>query len=145
MFKHILIPTDGSELADQALENGLAFAASVGARVTVLTVAETFHIFTAHVVQVESSIATYESDARAHADTVLARAKERADALGVGIQTEYRRHDHPFQAIIDTARENGCDLIAMASHGRRGVAAVVMGSQAVKVLTHSDIPVLVYR
>lgn len=145
MFRHILIPTDGSELAGRALEKGLAFAASIGAQVTVLTVTEAFHVLSASLAQVESSRASYELDARAHAEAVLAGARERAEAIGIGIETLGKRHDHPYQAIIDTARERNCDLIAMASHGRRGVAAVVMGSQTNKILTHSDIPVLVYR
>lgn len=145
MFKHILVPTDGSELSGQALEKGLAFAASIGARVTVLTVTEAFHILSVNAAQLESSVASYEADAKAHADSILSAAKAQAAAAGVNVETTYKHQDHPYEAIIDAAREQGCDLIAMASHGRRGIAAVLLGSQAVKVLTHSDIPVLVYR
>ena len=96
-------------------------------------------------VQVESSRASYEGDARAYAEKVLATARDKAAAAGVSVETHHKWHDSPYQAIIETAVDKGCDLIAMASHGRRGMAAVVMGSQATKLLTHSKIPVLVYR
>ncbi|MDQ1900104.1 universal stress protein [Paracoccus sp. WLY502] len=145
MFKHILIPTDGSELATQAVDKGMALAASIGAAVTVVTVTEPFHILSADAMQVESSRASYDADARAYADKVLAAARDKAAAAGVRIETHHKWHDSPYQAIIDTALNEGCDLIALASHGRRGMAAVVMGSQATKLLTHSKIPVLVYR
>ena len=68
-----------------------------------------------------------------------------ANSAGVPCETLHVEHEHPYQAIIDTAASKGCDLILMASHGRRGIAAVVLGSETVKVLTHSKIPVLVYR
>lgn len=145
MFRHILIPTDGSELAAQALDKGLALAAAIGASATVLIVTESFHIFSTGAAQVGSSMATYEAESRAHADDVLGRARQRAEAAGVSVNTVHKRDDHPWQAIIDAAKDGGCDLIAMASHGRRGMAAVLLGSQTSKVLTHSDIPVLVYR
>lgn len=145
MFKHILIPTDGSELAGQAVDKGVALAASLGAAVTIVTVTEPFHILSTDAMQVESSRSSYDADAAAYADRVLKAARAKADAAGVRVQTHHKWHDDPWQAIIDTALEEGCDLIAMASHGRRGVAAVVMGSQATRILTHSKIPVLVYR
>ncbi|VDS07042.1 Putative universal stress protein [Paracoccus haematequi] len=145
MFKHILIPTDGSELAGQAVDKGVALAASLGAAVTIVTVTEPFHILSTDAMQVESSRSSYDADAAAYADRVLKAARAKAEAAGVRVQTHHKWHDDPWQAIIDTALEEGCDLIAMASHGRRGVAAVVMGSQATRILTHSKIPVLVYR
>ncbi|MGN7870138.1 universal stress protein [Paracoccus sp. 22332] len=145
MFKHILIPTDGSELAGQAVDKGVALAASLGAAVMIVTVTEPFHILSTDAMQVESSRSSYDADAAAYADRVLKAARAKAEAAGVRVQTHHKWHDDPWQAIIDTALEEGCDLIAMASHGRRGVAAVVMGSQATRILTHSKIPVLVYR
>ncbi len=145
MFKHILIPTDGSDLATQAVDKGLALAASLGASATIMTVTEPFHILSTDAMQVESSRASYDQDAAAHAERVLKAARDKAAAAGVPVETHHMWHDNPYQAIIDTALDKGCDLIAMASHGRRGMAAVVMGSQATKILTHSKIPVLVYR
>lgn len=145
MFKHILIPTDGSDLASQAVDKGLALATSVGAAVTIITVTEPFRILSTGARQVESSRASYDSDATAHAEQILKAARARAEAAGLSVQTHHKWHESPYEAIIDTALDEGCDLIAMASHGRRGMAAVVMGSQATKILTHSKIPVLVYR
>lgn len=145
MFKHVLIPTDGSDLATKAVDQGLALAAQLGAAVTVLIVTEPFRIFSGEAAQLESTRASYEGDATAHAQRVLDTARAEAAVAGVRIETRHRWHDSPFEAIIDTANAEGCDLIAMASHGRRGVAAVVMGSQATKVLTHSRIPVLIFR
>jgi nucleotide-binding universal stress UspA family protein len=113
--------------------------------VTIVTVTEPFHILSADAMQVESTRASYDIDAAAYADRILAAARDKAAAAGVPVETYHKWHDNPYQAIIDTALEEGCDLIAMASHGRRGMAAVVMGSQATRILTHSKIPVLVYR
>ena len=145
MFKHILIPTDGSDLASQAVDKGLALAASLGAAATIVTVTEPFHILSTDAMQVESSRASYDADAAAYARKVLEAAQAKAAAAGVRAETHHKWHDNPYQAIIDTALGEGCDLIAMASHGRRGMAAVVMGSQATRILTHSKIPVLVFR
>jgi nucleotide-binding universal stress UspA family protein len=145
MFKHILIPTDGSDLASQAVDKGLAMAASLGAAVTIVTVTEPFHILSTDAMQVESSRASYDADAAAYSRKVLEAAQAEAAAAGVRTETHHKWHDNPYQAIIDTALGEGCDLIAMASHGRRGMAAVVMGSQATRILTHSKIPVLVFR
>lgn len=145
MFKHILIPTDGSELATKAVAKGLAFAAETGARATVVIVTEPFHILSRDAMQVESTRASYQSDAIAHADRILADARDHGAAAGVTMETHHKWNDSPYQAIIDTALSEGCDLIVMSSHGRRGMAAVVMGSQATRILTHSKIPVLVYR
>lgn len=145
MFKHILIPTGGSELAGQAVDKGVALAAQIGAAMTIVIVTEPFHILSADAMQAGSSRASYDTDAGAYADKVLKAARDKAEAAGVTVQTHHKWDDNPYQAIIDTALEEGCDLIAMASHGRRGMAAVVMGSQATRILTHSRIPVLVYR
>ncbi|MFC3169897.1 MULTISPECIES: universal stress protein [Paracoccus] len=145
MFKHILIPTDGSELATQAVDKGLALAGAIGAEATILIVTEPFRILSSDAMQVESTRASYDADATAHAERVLKAARDKGAAAGVTVQTHHKWHDSPYEAIIDTALAEGCDLIAMASHGRRGMAAVVMGSQATKILTHSKIPVLVYR
>ncbi|MCZ0961537.1 universal stress protein [Paracoccus benzoatiresistens] len=145
MFKHILIPTDGSDLATQAVDKGIALAAETGAAVTIMTVTEPFRILSTDSMQVESTRASYDADATAHAERILQEARDKATAAGVSVQTHHKWHDSPYEAIIDTAQARDCDLIAMASHGRRGMAAVVMGSQATKILTHSRIPVLVYR
>ncbi len=145
MHRHILIPTDGSALSQGAVEYGIALAKSVGAKVTVLTVSTPFHIFAAEPAMVTDTVEQYAKRTAALAARYLNAAKEVAFAAGVRCETLHVEHEHPYLAIIDTAAEQLCDLIVMASHGRRGISAVVLGSETTKVLTHSSIPVLVVR
>lgn len=145
MYHHVLVPTDGSPLSTEAVEKSMVFAKDTGARVTVLTVVEPFHVFSAGADQLAATQTEYERHSREQADRYLVDAALKAKAHGVVFDSLEVEDDHPYQAIIDTAEQRGCDLIAMASHGRRGVAAVVLGSETTKVLTHSKIPVLVYR
>jgi nucleotide-binding universal stress UspA family protein len=145
MYKHIMIPTDGSELSARAVVAGLQLAAYLGAQVTALTVTEPFHTLSFSPSQVEYMPDTYRQHAQETAQRILAEVRAKAGAAGVPCDTVWVEHVHPYMAIIDTARSRICDLIAMASHGRRGAIAVVLGSQTVKVLTHSTIPVIVYR
>jgi nucleotide-binding universal stress UspA family protein len=145
MFRHILIPTDGSPLSEKAIKNGLELAKSLNARVTVLTVIEPFHVLSLAPQQIADTEAAYKRHAHAAATAALAAADGLAQAMGVSYETLDLEHDDPHQAIIDAAEKKGCDLIAMSSHGRRGVAAVVLGSVTAKVLARSSIPVLVYR
>lgn len=145
MFRHILIPIDGSALSEKALRNGLGLAKSLNARVTVLTVVEPFHVLSLAPQQLADTEAAYKRHAYAAATAVLTEADKLAQEMSVAYETLRLEHDDPHQAIIDTAEKKGCDLIAMSSHGRRGVAAVVLGSVTAKVLTRSSLPVLVYR
>lgn len=145
VFTHILIPTDGSELAGKAVTEGLALARAVGAKVTFVTALEPFHFLSADASQLETHKADYEASSRRFAGKVLGEAVEKAAEAGVPAEVVEVWRDDPHGAIIETAKARGCDLIAMASHGRRGVAALLLGSQATKVLTHSKVPVLIYR
>ncbi|KOF52078.1 MULTISPECIES: universal stress protein [unclassified Achromobacter] len=145
MYQHILIPTDGSPLSTDAVRQSLQLAKSLGARVTLLTVEEPFHVFALGATQIAKSLTEYQEAMRVQADRILGEAAEQAQSLGVPCETLRVTHEDPFQAIIDTAVSRQCDLIAMASHGRRGMSAIVLGSQTQKVLTHSKVPVLVYR
>ncbi len=145
MYKRILIPTDGSELAMKAVEAGLQLAAETGARVTVITVTEPFHTLSFAPSQVTDTPATYKKHAREHAKRILDEAQGKAAAAGVPCDTVWMEHEYPHEAIIDAANSRQCDLITMASHGRRGVSALLLGSETVKVLTHSRLPVLVFR
>ena len=138
MYTHILIPTEGSELAGKAVQHGVALAKRIGAKVTMLTVLPP-HSITTDRQMMEIRKAHWEE----HAEKILGAVA--MQAAGVASETIQVEHDHPYQAIIDTADSKGCDLIVMASHGRRGIAAIVLGSETVKVLTHCKIPVLVYR
>ena len=145
MYKHILLPTDGSELSAIAVRDGLQFAKEIGARVTALHVTPPFHptemtpsAFTAHIQE-------HDAKGKESAQRALGAVTEAARAAGVPCATVHRVSLSPYEAIIALAGEAGCDLIFMASHGRRGVAALLLGSETNKVLTHSKIPVLVTR
>ena len=145
MYTNILIPTDGSELSSKAVHHGIALARRIGAEATVLTVVLPFHVLTTDAQMLEDTRAQYQARMRKYADETLGAVESAARAQGVVCELISVEHEHPYQAIIDTAESKGCDLIVMASHGRRGIAAIVLGSETVKVLTHSKIPVLVHR
>ena len=145
MFKHILLPTDGSVLSTGAVLKGVQIAKTLGARVTGLHVSPRFHILTYRTDMLEDTRAEYERDCREHAERHLAFVAKTAGESGVACETLHATSDDVYQAIIDTARQQQCDLIAMASHGRRGAGALLLGSETNRVLTHSAIPVLVLR
>ena len=145
MYRHLLLPTDGSPLSVHAVEQGLELAASLGARVTILTVVEPFYSFAAEPEHFGETRDRYEKHARQAARAILDSAIEKARARSVEAEMKLIGSEHPDQAIISTATSLGCDLIAMASHGRRGVNALLLGSVTQKVLTHSRLPVLVLR
>jgi len=143
MYTNILLPTDGSELAGEAVQHGIALAKRIGAKVIVLTVLPPFHTITIDTQMIEDTPAQYKARVQKHAEKILGAVA--AQAAGVACETIQVEHEHPYQAIINTAASKGCDLIIMASHGRRGISAIVLGSETLKVLTHCKIPVLVHR
>jgi nucleotide-binding universal stress UspA family protein len=145
MYEHILIPTDGSNLAETAVQHGIAFAKEIGAKITALTVSEPFHTIAIEPAMLEDTSASYKQRTGEYAARILGSVANAAKAAGVACETVHVEEEHPYKAIIDTAKSHQCDLIVMASHGRRGMSAIVLGSETVKVLTHSKIPVLVYR
>jgi nucleotide-binding universal stress UspA family protein len=145
MYKHILIPTDGSELSKKAVDHGIGLAKALNAKVTAVTVSEPFHIFAVEPGMLTDTPDEYEKRIAALAGKYLKAAKDACTAAGVPCDAVHVEHEHPYETIIDTARKIGCDAIVMASHGRRGVSAIVLGSETVKVLTHSTIPVVVVR
>ena len=148
MYRHILIATDGSALAGNAVSHGLSLARSVGAKATVLIVEVPLSVHeaaTPHMRQMSEALVPYAELMRKHSAQELQRAADAARALGVCCETIWLEDPHPHRAIIATAENKDCDLIVMASHGRSGVSAVVLGSVTNKVLTHTRIPVLVCR
>ncbi len=145
MFRHILIPTDGSLLSDAALDSGLHLARDCGARVTVVAVTEPFVVLSAEARKIGVSQADHEREVKVAAAGHLAEAARKAGALGVPCETVEVENEYPYRGIIETASDRGCDLITMASHARRGISALVISSEAVNVMTHSAIPLLVYR
>ena len=145
MFKHLLLPIDGSKLSEAALQKGVEFAKSLNARITGFYVMPEYHILAYRTEMVEDTKEEFAKDCRSHADQYLAVVEKAAKAAGVACDTAVATSDHPYEAIIQAAQDKNCDLIMMASHGRRGVQGLLLGSETQKVLTHSKIPVLVYR
>ena len=145
MYKHILIPTDGSDLTNKAIRHGVALAKTINAKVTGITVTIPFHVFAVDPETVTDTPDSYGKRMSAATTKYLTQVKDAAAAAGITCSVIDAEQEHPYSAIIDAANKNACDLIVMASHGRRGVSAVVLGSETVKVLTHSKIPVLVCR
>ncbi len=143
MYKNILIATDGSDLAAGAVKHGVSLAKSLAAKVTAVNVSEPFHWFDPNMV--EGAEAAYKEGTNKAAARALAAAVDAAKEAGLGCETVHVEAEYPYKAIIATSEAKNCDLIVMASHGRRGISAAVLGSETVKVLTHSKIPVLVCR
>jgi nucleotide-binding universal stress UspA family protein len=147
MYKHILIPIDGSATADKAIEAGIEFARSAKAKVTLFTAVPEYQppgdaeLMARRVI----SLWDHERISRDRAQAILRPAAERLRAAGVECATAYAECNRPHEAIIDAARAHGCDLILMSSHGRRGLSELWYGSETHAVLKHSSIPTLVYR
>lgn len=145
MFKHILIPTDGSPLSEAAMRKGIEFAKTINAKITGFCVVPELPY-----VGCEADIGTeFKKQAdvavQAEVDKILLAIEEAAQKASVECVTEKVKSVQPYEAIINAARRKECDLIIMASHGRRGMQGLLLGSETQKVLTHSKIPVLVYR
>ena len=148
MYRHILIPTDGSELAHKAVVHGLGLAKSVGAKVTALTVEASFNVYgvpPSQMAKMSAAFDEYTEQVKKHSARVLSKVADEAKTAGVPCETLQVTQDRPDESIVATAKEQGCDLIVMASHGRTGIAAMVLGSVTTKVLAHTAIPVLVCR
>jgi nucleotide-binding universal stress UspA family protein len=145
MYKHILIAIDGSELANKAVTEGLALAAALNARVTVVTVSEPISPYLYSDATVGASAEDFEKCAAANAFFVLGSAADVATKLCVPCETVHVKNSYPADGIIEVAKSRGCDLIVMASHGRRGLSQLVLGSQTNRVVSLSTLPVLVTR
>jgi nucleotide-binding universal stress UspA family protein len=145
MFKHILIPTDGSDLSRKALLYAVQLAKESKAKVTALTVRPPYVIGSMDMIGVVGGQDEFEAETQRYAEYALTQAKMAGEAAGVPVETIQDVGDQPYRSIIDCAKDNDCDLIVMASHGRRGVSALILGSETSKVLTHSHVPVLVFR
>jgi nucleotide-binding universal stress UspA family protein len=147
LYKHILIPTDGSDVAEKAVAAGIEFARESDARVTLFTAVPEYQTPTE--CQVRSgklvSFADFDRESEKKANAMLASATRAARAARLDFDTDFVQSDHPWQAIIDAAKRRGCDAIFMGSHGHKGLAAVWHSSQTREVLTHSTVPTLVYR
>lgn len=147
MFKNILIPTDGSALSRKAIKAGVALAHATGARVTGFYSPEQYEIlaYGEYFPPELISRAEWEKRSKTTATRFLAVIEKEAQAAGVKYSGVSLDSVSPWQAIVQAAKKKECDLIFMASHGRRGLSGLLLGSQAAKVLSHSKIPVLIYK
>ena len=145
MFKHILIATDGSDLATKAVATGLNLAKSLGASVTFVTVTEPRTNLVPDPALVSSPADEYEATLTTAAMAILTSASAEASKHGIPCDAVHVRNDFPAEGILKEAESKGCDVIVMASHGRRGIARLVLGGEALRVLTNSAVPVLICR
>lgn len=148
MFKHILVPVDGSDLFRAAVNHACSFARDAGARLTFYHAKPSYMPYgmaAEGVFDYVGASEAFRNTMDKQADAILASAKQAADDAGVACTTLTTECDSPYEGIIATAESQACDLIFMASHGRGGARALLLGSETLKVLTHCKIPVLVYR
>ncbi len=147
MFRHILVPTDGSDTAEKAVAAGIDYAREAGARVLFFTAVPEYHLPSEAELMARHGMPLHEYERRAGeaAAAILARAASRAKEADVAFDTEYALSDRPSAAIVEAAHKHGCDAIFMATHGRTGFSAFLHGSETRDVLVRSDIPTLVCR
>ena len=147
MFKHILVPTDGSALSTDTVKKAVDFAREIGAKVTFFYAKPDYPVaFYGEGALIDPTTPEkFAEMADKQARDILDASSALARAAGVACAANAATSDMPYQAIIDAAAASGCDLIFMASHGRRGLSGLLLGSETQKVLTHSKVPVLVYR
>jgi nucleotide-binding universal stress UspA family protein len=149
MFKHILVPTDGSELSDKGVKETIKMAKAVGAHITAVHVVANYSVLFQDegfaMPDIPDWQTLFDHSRATHAKEILDRVKAAADKAGVKCDTVAAHGDMPYEMIIKQAKKSKCDLIMMASHGRKGMQRILLGSETAKVLTHSKIPVLVLR
>lgn len=147
MYRHILVPTDGSRLSSKAAAHAIALAKATGARLTGFHASPDYPlpVYADGVVFEPLSRKDYAAQCKKEADRILSDVAVKARAARVAFAGVSAISSSPWEAILAAAKKQKCDAIVMASHGRRGVAAMVLGSETQKVLTHSKLPVLVVR
>ena len=147
MYKHILIPTDGSDTAAKAVDAGIDFAREAHAKVTLFTAVPEYlppgagELLSGRIL----SLAEHEQMSREKAERVVAAAIGRARAAGVECDMDFAQSDRPHEAIVAAARRHGCDAIFMATHARKGLSALWHGSQTSAVLREAEVPTVVFR
>ena len=144
MYSHILVPTDGSDISAKAVETAISMAKLLGAKLSTISVKEPFPYSAISEMQPVPPQEFYDAQERIATARVKA-VSDAAKAAGLSCEGFTVEAVHPWEAICDLAKDKGCDLVVMASHGRRGVSALLLGSETQKVLTHSPLPVLVVR
>ncbi len=145
MFTHILVATDGSELSRKAESTGLGLAKALGSKLSYVTVRIPFQVYTFEVGITPDIYDNYETTTKAAANALLVRVTAEARAHGISAANYQLASEFPYEVILKLAKDQSCDLIVMASHGRRGLSAMLLGSETLKVLTHGSVPVLVCK
>jgi nucleotide-binding universal stress UspA family protein len=147
VFKHILIPTDGTEIAAKAIEAGVRLAAEMGAKVTGIYAQESrpLHLHNHGYAVEKELIAELERRAHAYAQRCVGQVASAAEAAGVACEPLVVKSDRAYEAIVKAAQERGCDAIFMASRGHKGLTGMILGSVTQQVLAHTSVPVLVFR
>lgn len=145
MYRHILIATDGSELGQLAVGQGLSLARALGAQATVMTATEPWNARATAEMSLAFPVEEYDKIAAANASSVLAGVSHMAHKIGISPNTLHVKERQPAEAIVETAKRLGCDLIVMSSHGRRGLTRMLLGSQANRVMIESPVPVMICR
>jgi nucleotide-binding universal stress UspA family protein len=161
MYANILLSTDGSDVARKGVEHGIALAKALNAKVTVITVTEPFPFdywsgaapgwspsaiggeYTSRWIPTQEEIDRFDASSKERAGKVLDEARAMAEQIGISVELLHVPNEHPATAIIETGKSRGCDLIVMASHGRRGLRKLILGSQTSEVLLDGSVPVLV--
>jgi nucleotide-binding universal stress UspA family protein len=143
MFANILISTDGSDVARKGVKYGIALAKALNAKATVITVTELLSAVSPGWISVQEEFDRFDAACKESAGKALDEARVMAEQIGISAELLHVPNAHPATAIIDTAKSRGCDLIVMASHGRRGLSKLFLGSQTSEVLAHGSVPVLV--
>jgi nucleotide-binding universal stress UspA family protein len=144
MYANILLSTDGSDVARKGVKDGLALAKALNAKVTVITVTE-LRVHDARWIRSQADIDSFDAAHKEDAGKVLDEARAMAEQIGISAELLHVPYAHPATAIIETAKSRGCDLIVMASHGRRGLRKYLLGSQTSEMLAEGSVPVLVVR
>jgi nucleotide-binding universal stress UspA family protein len=146
-YQHLLVPSDGTQLSNQALEQGIFLAKALGAKLTLLHVQPPLPIPLIGMGDMldPATVESLSATAARETERIVREAKVAGEAAGLQIRTEVVRQDLPYRAIVEAARRHGCDLIVMASHGRKGLSGLLLGSETQRVLLHAPIPVLVVR
>ena len=144
MYQRILVPTDGSDVTSKATTTAIALARALGAQIETLCVKEPFPYSGISEIQPVAPQEYFDNQERIARQRVQLIASA-CEAAGITCSAHTVDALHPYEAIIEHAQQHGCDLIVMASHGRRGMRALLLGSETQKVLTHTTIPVLVVR
>jgi len=145
MFKRILVPTDGSDSSKASIQACIKFAKEINAEIVGIHVIPEFDAFVYSDYMPKESKDKIKRETEAQVEKFLVEIQSLAQAAGVKCETSIQVGDYPHEVIVKAAKDKGCDLIAMASHGRKGIKGLLLGSETQKVLTHSEIPVLIFR